>query len=93
MPSLQLSDPIPQELPLPLRRRWLRRDSFGFHVREPVDGHGRENLLESTHNVPFDDLCRDIGNERFLRDLRKRLASAGAGARTVVTSANFVDGE
>ena len=69
MPCFQLLDPIFQEVPLSPCRLGLGRDGIGIGVRELVDGDGGEDLLEAAYDVPFDDLCGDVGDEGFLGDL------------------------
>ena len=70
VPVPQFLGPITQELSLPLRRRRFRRDGLHLGVLQPADNNRGEDFLDVAHDVAFDHLGGDVGDEGFLGDLR-----------------------
>ena len=64
--TLQLLDAIIQEASLTLWGCRLGSDGFDFCVGETVDHDWREDLLEATDDVAFDDLGGDVCDESLL---------------------------
>jgi hypothetical protein len=69
MSSLQLRNSIDQEFSLAFGRHGLGGNSFGFSVNEAVDSDRRENLLEISDDVAFNNLSGDVRNPQLLLDL------------------------
>jgi hypothetical protein len=89
----QLLDSLLQKLSLSLRAQGFRSNSLDLNIRHSVHDHRREDILQATNDVAFDDLGSDVGDEGLLRhlDIGNVLVRERGGERRGRT--NLVDGK
>lgn len=66
LPILKLLDAIAEKDSLPLRGRRLGDDALNLGVGHVDNDKGREDVVEASHHVAFNDLRHDVGNKRLL---------------------------
>lgn len=72
----QLADLFFQVFSLASSCSWLRCNVSNLIIGELIDHNRREDLLKTTNNMTFNNLCSDIGNEGLQRNLRKKWLDA-----------------